>query len=128
MKYVLLIQASPTSAAAVNAVKFAEALLMSEHELLKVFFYGEAVATANCLQTPPQDEFHLYSKWGELFTSYGISGTVCIAAGLKRGVVDQPEAERYQIPNFNLQKPFILAGLGELIEASTLADRVVTFR
>ena len=52
---------------------------------------------------------------------------VCIAAALRRGVVDQTEADRYQLPGSNLRDGYELSGLGQLVDAALTADRVVTF-
>jgi Uncharacterized conserved protein involved in intracellular sulfur reduction len=52
---------------------------------------------------------------------------VCIAAALRRGVLDDAEASRYQRPAVNLPKPWELSGLGQLHEAAQTADRLVCF-
>lgn len=128
MNYVLIIQSAPTSSVALSAFKFAQAVIDSEHKLKHVFFYGEGVATANNLQCPPQDELNLIQAWTDLLEHTKLPATVCIAAALKRGLVDATEALRYNKQASNLNAPFVLGGLGELVETCSTADRVVTFK
>jgi len=49
------------------------------------------------------------------------------AAGLRRGVLDAGEAQRYQRPAANLAAGWELSGLGQLHEAAQQADRLVCF-
>jgi len=62
-----------------------------------------------------------------LIHSQGIDAVVCIAAGLRRGVLDEVEQERYEKTGNNLSKGFTLSGLGQLIDAGTNSDRLITF-
>lgn len=127
MNYLLLIKSSPTSAAALNAYRFAEALIQCGHQIERLFFYGDGVLTANCLNCPAQDEFHLYEAWEALICTNKLSAIVCIASAIRRGLLDEEEAARYRKPCANLQRPFVLGGLGELVEGSSKADRLLTF-
>ena len=128
MNYVLVIQSAPYSSAALSALKFAQALAASQYEISQIFFYGDAVAMVNDLQCPPQDELNLLQSWVELLDQSHLRATVCIAAALRRGVLDENEAKRYNKIASNLRPPFLLAGLGELVEACSSAERVVTFK
>ncbi len=51
---------------------------------------------------------------------------VCIAAALKRGLVDDGEQESYDLAASNLAAPFNIVGLGQLIEAIGSSDRLLT--
>ena len=52
---------------------------------------------------------------------------VCIAAALKRGILNQEEAERYEKPAHNLRDGFAISGLGQLVDAALMSDRLITF-
>ena len=52
---------------------------------------------------------------------------VCIASGIKRGVVDAVEQQRYDLPSATLMSDFTLVGLGQLIAAIEGADRYIEF-
>jgi tRNA 2-thiouridine synthesizing protein D len=52
---------------------------------------------------------------------------VCIAAALRRGVLNQEEAERYEKSTHNLAQEFNISGLGQLVDAAVNSDRLITF-
>ncbi|WP_019530317.1 sulfurtransferase complex subunit TusD [Dasania marina] len=128
MKFSLVILAAPYSDQSVStALRFATALLEQGHEIFRVFFYHNGVYASNALITPPQDEPNIPQQWQQLAQQHSIDMVSCIASALKRGVLDETEAQRYEQPSHNLQAGFELSGLGQLIEASALSDRVVSF-
>ena len=51
----------------------------------------------------------------------------CIASSLRRGLLNDAEAERYEKTAANLNAAFEISGLGQLIDAGLAADRTVTF-
>jgi tRNA 2-thiouridine synthesizing protein D len=128
MKFSLLVLAAPYSDQSVStALRFAETLLAEGHSLYRVFFYHDAVNCGNGLITPPQDESDLPTNWSNLAQQHNIDMVVCIASALRRGVLDNSEAERHEKGHGNLKDGFDISGLGQLVEASILSDRVVTF-
>lgn len=108
-------------------MQFAHALIEEGHELSRVFFYREGVYNANLLTSPASDEFDLVRAWQQLNQQHGVELNICVAAALRRGVVDETEAERLALAGANLQAGFNLSGLGSLAEASLTCDRVVQF-
>lgn len=127
MKYALLVFSSPTHNGAHSALAFARAALAQGHQVARVFFYGDGVFNASLLQHPPQDETAIHGHWQALASAHGIDLVVCIAAGLRRGIVDSQEADRYQLPAHNIAEGFQLSGLGQLVEAGVTVDRLITF-
>ncbi|HAU4328178.1 sulfurtransferase complex subunit TusD [Citrobacter freundii] len=110
-----------------SALQFAHALLEEGHELSRVFFYQEGVYNANLLTSPASDEFDLVRGWQQINQQFGVELNICVAAALRRGVVDETEAKRLGLTSSNLQSGFNLSGLGSLAEASLTCDRVVQF-
>lgn len=110
-----------------SAYQFAKALLAAGHTLESVFFYREGVSNANALTAPASDEFDLVRAWRRLREEYQVGLHICVAAALRRGVVDSGEAQRLALPAANLQEGFALTGLGALAEAALSCDRVVQF-
>ncbi|MBB6521971.1 sulfurtransferase complex subunit TusD [Pseudoteredinibacter isoporae] len=127
MKYLINVSAPPSSQSSLSALRFCRALLKQEHELLRVFFYGEGVYNANSLLSPPSDENNMEQLWREFAQTHKVELVVCIAAAVRRGLLNEEEAQRYDKPASNIQAPFIVSGLGQLVEASVLADRTMTF-
>lgn len=128
MIFSLAIYSAPYSSQANNsAYHFALALLESGHKLYRVFFYHDAIHTASSLSTPQQDEFHFTEAWQSLANKYDVDLVVCIAAALKRGLLNEQEASRYDKPAANLAEGFEISGLGQLVDAAVVSDRLVTF-
>ncbi len=128
MIFSIVIQSAPYSRQAPeSALRFARALLDGGHQIHRVFFYADGVQCGNSLASPPQDEMNLPLSWQQLATEHQLDLVVCIAAAVKRGVLDQNEAGRYEKPGHNLAQGFELSGLGQLAEATIVSDRVITF-
>lgn len=75
----------------------------------------------------PQDELDLPNEWREFVQAHDLDGVICIAAALRRGVLNEEEAHRHTRPAANAHSPWELSGLGQLHEASQLADRLICF-
>lgn len=128
MKYALAVYGAPgTSQAPQSALNFAKAVIARGHEIYRVFFYQDGVHVASTLTTPPQDESNLSAQWQAFITEHNLDAVVCIAAALRRGIVDETEAKRYHLPAANLADNHELSGLGQLMDASQEADRLITF-
>lgn len=93
----------------------------------RVFFYHEGVRSSNGLSVSPQDETSVRDQWISLRENHGIELAVCIAAALKRGILNEAESERYGMPAASIHPAFEVVGLGQLIEAVMTANRVITF-
>lgn len=128
LSFALLVCGAPYgSEAASQAYLFARELISQGHKLRKIFFYQEGVLNANALTSPASDETDLVSAWRALAGEHGVELDVCVAAALRRGVVDAAEAESAQLATANVQPPFVLSGLGQLAEAALGVDRLVQF-
>lgn len=126
MIYSLAVYAAPySSQASHTAYQFALALLEQGHNLHRIFFYHDGVYNATSLATPPQDEFNLYQAWEILARQHDV--VICIAAALKRGILNSEEATRYDKPAHNIAESYSISGLGQLVEAAAMSDRVITF-
>jgi tRNA 2-thiouridine synthesizing protein D len=124
----VVVYGSPTASRAhTNAQRFVAAAVTAGHRVVRVFFYHEAVTVASGLVVTPQDEDDVGRVWADLAATHGIELNVCIAAALRRGVLDRNEAERYERSGPSLRAPFELVGLGQLAAAVIDADRTVTF-
>lgn len=128
MRYALLVLDAPDSrAAAGSALRFARAATARGHAVPRVFFYGDGVLAGNALSVPPQDETDLRAGWRAFAQANGTELVVCIAAALRRGVLDEGERGRYEKSAASLDPAFSLAGLGQLADAALGCDRLLTF-
>ncbi|GAB6387964.1 sulfurtransferase complex subunit TusD [Stutzerimonas marianensis] len=127
MKFVIALFSPPHAPASRRALRFAEAVLESGHEITRLFLYQDGVHSASANVVSPQDELDIAAQWAELVSRHRLDGVVCIAAGLRRGVLDEQEAKRYERGATNLASGWELSGLGQLHEAAQHADRLVCF-
>lgn len=128
MKYTLLIQSAPIdSQSSATALRFAHALLKRGHEIERIFFYRSGVQSANRLALAPQDEANLPAQWQSFIDSNQLDAVVCIAAAIRRGVVNRSETARYGVEGENLLEAAELSGLGQLVAAAAASDRLITF-
>jgi tRNA 2-thiouridine synthesizing protein D len=128
MKFAILINSAPfTYQACDTAYHFCQAALKQGHTIQRVFFYHDAVYTGSSLTCPPQDEANITARWQELANQYGFELALCVAAALKRGILDEQEAKRYGKSAANLANGFKIVGLGQLVEACLVAERCLVF-
>ncbi len=127
MIFSLAIYSSPASPSSDSAYRFAQSVLQQGHQLYRVFFYHDGVYQSSSLNTPPQDEINITEQWQTLSQAHDVDLVVCIAAGLRRGIMDQQKASRYEKNASNLAEKFELSGLGQLVDATIQSDRLITF-
>lgn len=127
MKFAIAVFSPAHAPSSRRALRFAEAALAGGHEIVRLFFYQDGVHSASGNVVAPQDELDVAAQWRAFITEQQLDAVVCIAAALRRGVLDVAEAKRWNRPAANLPAPWDLSGLGQLHEAAQLADRLVTF-
>lgn len=128
MKFGILINEGPyTHQASDSAYHFTKAALEKGHEIVRVFFYHDGVNNGTRLTTPPQDDRHITNRWADLAHKHELDMVVCVAAAQRRGIVDADEAKRHGKDANNIAPGFHISGLGQLIEAGILADRLIAF-
>lgn len=117
MKFGILVNEGPFQhQASDSAYRFAKAAIEKGHEVSRVFFYYDGVLNATKFSEPPTDDRNVVKNWQSLAADHKVDLVVCVAAGLRRGIVDASLAEGFRI-----------SGLGQLIEAGIQCDRLVTF-
>ncbi|MCQ8117251.1 sulfurtransferase complex subunit TusD [Methylomonas rosea] len=128
MKYAVQVNASPyASNAGLNAYRFIQAALAAEHQILRVFFYKEGIYHAFRYANPPDDEMSITQHWSALAEQYGLDLVVCISAAQRRGLLCADEAVRQDKQDDDTAPGFRIAGLGQWLEATLLADRSIVF-
>jgi len=128
MKFTIAVHGAPyASTANERALKFCRACVAGGHEIVRVFFYHEAVLAALNSSVPPQDEINITEAWRDFALQHHTELAVCIANGIKRGVLSAGEQQRYDKPSATLAEPFELVGLGQLVDAMANSDRYLEF-
>ncbi|WP_071872385.1 sulfurtransferase complex subunit TusD [Atopomonas hussainii] len=127
MQFAIAVFSAPEQASNRRALRFAEAVLAEGHAISRLFFYQAGVHSASSQQVTAQDELDLPRAWREFVTQHQLDAVVCIAAALRRGQLNQAEAERYNRNGYSVQAPWELSGLGQLHDAAQSADRLICF-
>ena len=116
-----------TAPGAISAIRFIEALYAAGHSVHRVFFYHDGVYNALSSVVQPQDETDYLAAWRALANTHGFELAICIAAALRRGLLDDGERARYERDAVTVDPAFAVVGLGQLIDAVITSDRTVTF-
>lgn len=127
MKFAIALFSAAHAPSSRRALLFAQAALAGGHQIVRLFFYQDGVYNAQDTTVTPQDELDLPRQWRAFVTEHQLDGVVCIAAALRRGVLNEEEARRYQRSAVNLSAPWELSGLGQLHDAVQAADRLICF-
>ena len=127
MKFAIALFSAAHAPSSRRALLFAQAALAGGHEIVRLFFYQDGVYSASNNIVAPQDEQDIARQWREFVSQHQLDGVVCIAAALRRGVLNAAEAARYQRSAVNLEAPWALSGLGQLHDAIQDADRLICF-
>ncbi len=128
MKFAVLVNEGPyTHQASDTAYHFTKAALEKGHDIVRVFFYHDGVLNATDLATPPRDDRNIVQRWSALAHQYQLDLVACVAAAQRRGIIDTDDAHRRGLSGDSLAPRFRISGLGQLIDASIEADRVVVF-
>ncbi|KPA91059.1 MULTISPECIES: sulfurtransferase complex subunit TusD [Pseudomonas] len=127
MKFAIALFSPPHAPSSRRALLFAQALLAGGHDIVRLFFYQDGVHSASGNVVTPQDEQDLPREWASFVSDNQLDGVVCIAAALRRGVLNDEEAQRYARSAVNLGAGWELSGLGQLHDAVQAADRLICF-
>lgn len=127
MKFAIALFSAAHAPSSRRALLFAQAALAGGHEIVRLFFYQDGVYNAANSIVTPQDEQDMPREWREFVEQHQLDGVVCIAAALRRGVLNADEAQRYQRTAVNVEAPWELSGLGQLHDAVQAADRLICF-
>lgn len=127
MKFVINVLSSSTAPSTRRALRFAQSVLAAGHEIVRVFFYQDGVLTASNNLVVAQDQQDIAQQWQTFIAEHQLDAVVCIAAALRRGVLDQAEAQRFQREAVNLADGYQLSGLGQLHDGLQQADRLISF-
>ncbi len=127
MKFAIALFSAAHAPSSRRALQFAQAALAGGHEIVRLFFYQDGVYSASNSVVTPQDEQDIAQQWRAFISEHQLDGVVCIAAALRRGVLNNEEASRYQRSAVNIDAPWALSGLGQLHDAIQDADRLICF-
>ena len=84
---VMVLSSPHASGHSQTALQYCRSAIAAGHSIYRIFFYHEAAYLANTQNCSPQDEIALPESWQKLIATNNIDAVVCIASGLKRGML-----------------------------------------
>jgi tRNA 2-thiouridine synthesizing protein D len=120
-KLALVVTTPPNSNLTTTAINLVKAARDSGVSIIGVFFYQDGVLNAAKYLSIPSDEFQTLAQWQQLNSEYNVPLYLCISAAEKRGLSD--ELNNHE--SSNIDSAFTVSGLGELVELTSKAERVV---
>lgn len=128
MIYSLLVLASPVSGhCSRTAAFFAATAIARGHRIQRVFFLDSGVYAGAAAAVPAQDEAAALQVWVDLAEQHAVELVLCISSALRRGILDEAEAERHDKSGATMHPAFSISGLGQLVDATANSDRLMTF-
>jgi tRNA 2-thiouridine synthesizing protein D len=130
MQYTLLITGSPYQTKACHSgLRFIKAALSKYPDSIKgVFFYEDAVLIGSQIAQPPRDEVNLMKAWQDIAQQHNVPLYLCIAAAVRRGIINDTESRRYELEQHTLAEHFQLEGLGTLVDLMNTTNKIIQFR
>jgi len=117
-KLAIIITTPPLNNLTTTAIDIVHSAIVQGIEIVGVFFYQDGVLNANKNIQIPSDEFQILHAWQQLKQQHNIALHLCITAAEKRGLVCEGE-------QLTVDDAFCISGLGELVELTNSADRVI---
>ncbi|MFT5813990.1 MAG: tRNA 2-thiouridine synthesizing protein D [Psychroserpens sp.] len=117
----LVVTTQPNSNLTTTAINLVWAAIESGVSVIGVFFYQDGVLNAAKHLSIPTDEYQTLKQWQKINREYGVPLYLCITAAEKRGLSD--ELDNHEVSS--IDPVFTVSGLGELVELTSKAERVV---
>ena len=110
-----------------SAAAFAQCAIARGHSIYRIFFLDAGTAAASATSVFPQDEINPVRPWLELAEQHAVDLVICITSALRYGMLDRVEAARHGHSGPTIHPQFTVSGLGQLIDACAVSDRLITF-
>ena len=117
----LVVTTPPNSNLTTTAVNLVKAAVEKGVTIVGVFFYQDGVLNAAKHLSIPNDEYQTLQHWQQLNREFDVPLYLCVTAAEKRGLTDEIGKNE----NSNIDQAFTVSGLGELVELTCKAERVV---
>ncbi len=117
----VIVTTAPNSHLTQTAFQLISQATSQSIDIVGVFFYQQGVLNASQLLSVPSDEYPLCEKWQQLNADSNIPLYLCSTAAEKHGLINELKPQSTEF----IHNAFTLAGLGELVELTAKADKVV---
>ncbi len=123
-KLAFVVTTPPYDNLTTTAINIIKAALSNSISVVGVFFYQQGVLNAARHLSLPSDEFQALSQWQLLAKQHNIALHLCSTAAEKHGLIIENSPDNKSELNL-ISRHFIISGLGELVELTNKADRVI---
>ncbi len=128
----VVVTTPPSSPLTATVIDYINQAVECGVKVVGVFFYQDGVLNASKHLCIPNDEYQISNAWKQLYQQHNIELHVCISACEKRGLSDEittshSTTSESTLNDSNISEYFTVSGLGELVELTAKADRVVQF-
>lgn len=123
-KLAVVITTPPYDNLTTTAIEFIKAAINDQTKIIGVFFYQMGVLNASKNLSLPSDEFQTIKEWRHLADQHQIPLHLCSTAAEKHGLMLAQHTNNAEALSL-IDNSFTLSGLGELVELTSNADRVV---
>ena len=117
----IVVTTPPYSPLTITAINYVKAAISADITIMGVFFYQDGVMHANQHINIASDEYQAIKHWQKLHKEHHLPLHICVTAAEKRGIVCEA------INDDKINDVFTVSGLGELVELTTKASRLVQF-
>jgi tRNA 2-thiouridine synthesizing protein D len=117
----LVVTTPPNSNLTTTAINLVKTAVEKGVAIVGVFFYQDGVLNAAKHLSIPTDEYQTLQHWQQLNREFDVPLYLCVTAAEKRGLTDEIGKNE----NSNIDQAFTVSGLGELVELTCKAERVV---
>lgn len=117
----LVVTTPPNSNLTTTAINLVKTAVEKGVAIVGVFFYQDGVLNAAKHLSIPTDEYQTLQHWQQLNREFDVPLYLCVTAAEKRGLTD----ELGKNENSNIDQAFTVSGLGELVELTCKAERMV---
>lgn len=120
-KLAFVITTPPNSNLTATAINMVSEALSMKLNVIGVFFYQSGVLNGSQQLALPNDEYQTSKAWQKLHQDYALPLHLCATAAEKHGLTDDSNESKINTIN----NAFVLSGLGELVELTVNADRLI---
>jgi len=120
-KLAVIVTSPPNSHLTKTAYNVINQALLTDIKIVGVFFYQSGVLNASRYLAIPSDEYPIMNKWETLNSQFKLPLYLCSTAAEKHGLIDEADINSTHL----IRGEYTIAGLGELVELTNQADRVL---
>lgn len=120
-KIAIVVTTTPSNPFTQTACQIIHNALSNGIKVVGVFFYQAGVLNASKFLSIPSDEFPIAKQWKVIAEEQRVPLYLCSTAAEKHGLID----ENSPLSTDLIREEFTLSGLGELVELTMQADRLV---